>query len=63
MKIEIDKDKCIGCGLCRDIGDGLFKIGEDGKAESTIDPVPIMKEQYGKEGEYVCPVNAIRTII
>jgi len=48
MKIEIDKDKCIGCGLCRDIGDGLFKIGEVGNAESTVDLVPIMKEHSGK---------------
>ncbi|NFH86996.1 ferredoxin [Clostridium botulinum] len=63
MKIEIDKDKCIGCGLCEEIGDGLFKVGDEDKAELTIEPIPIMKEQYGKEAEYVCPVNAIRTII
>lgn len=25
MKVEIDKDKCIACGLCEDISDGLFK--------------------------------------
>ncbi|NFI67414.1 hypothetical protein FC922_11545 [Clostridium botulinum] len=43
MKIEIDKDKCIGCGLCEEIGDGLFKVGEEDKAELTIDPIPIMK--------------------
>ena len=63
MKIQIDKEKCIGCGLCEDIGDGLFKIGRDDKAELTIYPIPVMKEQYGKEAEYVCPVNAITTII
>ncbi|EJP6474047.1 ferredoxin [Clostridium sp. FAM 1755] len=63
MKIEINKKKCIGCGLCQDIGDGLFKIGEDDKAELTIEPIPIIKEQYGKEAEYICPVNAITTII
>ncbi|WP_251861615.1 ferredoxin [Clostridium sp. Marseille-Q2269] len=63
MKIEIDRDKCIGCGMCRDIGDGLFEMGEDDKAQLTIYPIPVLKEQYGKEAEYACPVNAIRTII
>ncbi|EJO5346165.1 ferredoxin [Clostridium botulinum] len=63
MKIEINKQKCIGCGLCKDIGDGLFQIGIDNKAELTIDPIPAIKEQYGKEAEYICPVNAITTII
>jgi len=32
MRIKIDKDKCIGCGLCEGICGGLFQMGDDGKA-------------------------------
>ena len=32
MIIKIDKEKCIGCGLCEGICGGLFQIGDDGKA-------------------------------
>ncbi|OYT66038.1 ferredoxin [Candidatus Bathyarchaeota archaeon ex4484_205] len=33
MKISIDKDACIGCGLCESLCPDVFQLGEDGKAE------------------------------
>ncbi|MEA2097876.1 MAG: 4Fe-4S binding protein [Patescibacteria group bacterium] len=33
MKFEINKSKCVGCGVCLDACPyGVIKIGEDGKA-------------------------------
>lgn len=32
-KFKINKEKCVGCGLCVANCPGAIKIGEDGKAE------------------------------
>ncbi len=51
---KVDKEKCIGCGLCVVECAGGTELKEDGKAE-VIDSEKI--EQCG--GEKVCPYNAI----
>jgi len=53
-KINIDKGKCIGCGLCVSINADCFKMGDDGKAEA------VAKEKCDcKEAVDSCPVQAI----
>jgi len=53
--VSIDKNKCIGCGLCVSLCGEVFKIGKDGKAEVKAQKdLPCVKES--KES---CPVEAI----
>ncbi|MBS3107493.1 ferredoxin [Candidatus Woesearchaeota archaeon] len=58
-KITIDKDKCIGCGLCVSVCSDNFAMNEDNKAEVLEAKV----EELGcaKDAEENCPVNAIKT--
>jgi ferredoxin len=53
-KFRINKEKCIGCGICVQVSDGATKIGEDGKAE-ILDQEKL--EQHG--GTEACPFDAI----
>ena len=32
MKAHVDKDTCIGCGLCPSICEAVFVLEDDGKA-------------------------------
>lgn len=59
MKADVDKDTCIGCGLCPSICPEVFEMQDDGKAGVIADPVPDGAEDGAKESEENCPVNAI----
>lgn len=53
--VEVNKKKCIGCGLCASICSEVFKMGEDNKAEVIAQKdLPCVKEAINS-----CPVNAI----
>jgi len=34
MKGFVDKDSCIGCGLCEGLCPDVFKMNDEGKAEA-----------------------------
>lgn len=53
-KYKVNKDKCIGCGLCVAECPGATELKDDGKAE-VIDSEKL--EQCG--GEKICPQGAI----
>jgi len=59
MKAHVDKDTCIGCGLCPSICPDVFSMNDDGKAVAIEGDVPSEHEDGAKEGEESCPVNAI----
>lgn len=59
MKPVVDRDLCIGCGLCEDTCPEVFRLGDDGIAVVIAeDPSP---ELYGavRDSAEMCPVDAI----
>ncbi len=59
MKAYVDKDTCIGCGICPSVCPEVFEMDDDGKAKAIEDAVPAEVEESAKEAEDQCPVNAI----
>ncbi|NMM66013.1 ferredoxin [Clostridium sp. P21] len=59
MKANVDKDTCIGCGLCPDICPEVFQMDDDGKAKAVVDSVSSTQEDGAKDAAEQCPVNAI----
>lgn len=57
MKIKINKEKCIGCGLCMAICPQVFALGDDGKA--MIVEVADDKADCISTAKDGCPVGAI----
>ena len=55
MPIKIDKEKCIGCGLCVSICEDVFEMKEDKAIVKAQKKTPCVKEAIES-----CPVKAIK---
>lgn len=60
MKVKIDRDGCIGCGLCAATCPEVFRMADDGLAEVAAAPSPDA-EDGAKEAADNCPVQVIET--
>lgn len=60
MKAHVDKDTCIGCGLCPSICPDVFSMDDDdGKAKAIVDEVSEELQDDAEEAAASCPVEAI----
>jgi len=59
MEIKVNKELCIGCGLCTSICREVFKLDQDGKSE-IIEGVDYMAHaDHIDQAAASCPVAAI----
>jgi len=58
MKVTIDIDGCIGCGLCVSTCPEVFKMNDD-KAVVFVSVVPKAAETNCKKAAEDCPVTVI----
>jgi ferredoxin len=58
MKVRIDEDLCVGCGLCVNTCADVFEMSGD-KAIVKIAEVPAANADAVKQSKDECPVEAI----
>lgn len=58
-KVKVNKDVCIGCGLCVSTVPEVFEFGDDGKAQASAGPVTAANEGTVNDALASCPVGAI----
>ena len=59
MKANVDKDTCIGCGLCPSICPEVFELTDEGYAHAIDSEIPEDVQESAKEARDGCPVDAI----
>ncbi len=60
MKIKVDKNTCIGCGVCVALAPKYFRLGDDGKSEVIKEEVEPGDESMVQNAAQSCPVGAIK---
>ncbi len=59
-KVTVDKDVCIGCGLCADLCPNVFVLGDDGKADVVSDAAAEAELPCAQDAASSCPTEAIK---
>jgi ferredoxin len=59
MKVIVDPDLCLGCGICEGICPDVFSLGAEPHAVVLLDPVPAKFEVDVKDAAEQCPEEAI----
>ena len=59
MKVCVNKDVCIGCGLCVNMCSDVFFMDSEGKSD-VKQGLKSIDESSVKEAIDACPVNAIK---
>ena len=59
MKVTVDRDTCIGCGVCVAMCPDLFKLDDESIAIVKTNTVPPNLETEARETAESCAVDAI----
>ena len=59
MQVSVDKEKCIGCGLCVSLAEKSFRLNESEFKAEPINPAGDPEAKL-KEAAASCPVGAIK---
>ena len=57
MKVRVDQEKCIGCGLCTSLAEAVFAFNDEGKVSAG--EVTSDDEEAVESAVSSCPVEAI----
>lgn len=59
MKVTVDKDLCLGCGICEGIAPEVFSLANEPYAEVLLDPIPEELQGAVREAAEECPEECI----
>ena len=59
MKIEADRDVCIGAGMCVMTAEEVFDQDDDGIVVVLVDDVPADQQDKAAEAVRLCPSQAL----
>jgi len=59
MKAFVDKELCIGCGVCQEECPAVFTMDDDGKASAIKDEISKEQTDSANSAKEACPVEAI----
>lgn len=61
MKVSVDRDRCVGAGMCMLTAEHVFGQDDDGLVE-VRGPVEPGGEAAAREAEWLCPSGAVHIV-
>lgn len=62
MKVQVDKNLCIGCGACQAIEPSVFELEDDGLAKAIDTEISDSVKENVMDAIEGCPTSAISEI-
>ncbi|MDP9028412.1 MAG: ferredoxin [Actinomycetota bacterium] len=59
MRVQVDRARCEGHGVCEEIAPEIYRLDDDGVLEILLDPIPAKLEAKAESGARLCPVAAL----
>ncbi len=59
MKATVDRDGCIGCGVCAATCPEVFEMDDENLSAVIVDEIPPQAEQSAIDAQESCPVSVI----
>lgn len=59
MKVKVNKEKCLGCGMCVGINSDVFNFDDDGLAKAENEKITDENKEEVEDAVNSCPVDAI----
>jgi ferredoxin len=59
MKVVVDPDTCLGCGICEGLAPDVFSLGAEPYAIVLLNPVPAEHQAAVRDAAEQCPEEAI----
>lgn len=60
VKVTVDKDRCVGHGMCEMKASDVFAVDDDGISHVLIDEIPEDHHEAVAEAVASCPSQALR---
>lgn len=60
MKVVVNRDLCVGHGVCESLAPAVFAVGDDGISRILLDEVPADQRDAAREAVASCPNRALR---
>lgn len=62
LRIEIDRSKCTGLGICESVDPDIFEIDDEGSLVLLRDTVDESDRDIVDEAVRACPTRALRVV-
>jgi ferredoxin len=62
MKVVVDPDTCLGCGICEGLAPDVFSLGAEPYAVVLLNPVPENLQEAVRDAADQCPEESITIV-
>jgi len=62
MRVHLDRDKCIGIGMCEAVAPHIFSVQEDGTLEILTQDPEVLAAPDARDAVAACPTMALTLI-